>query len=117
MKGCSDLQHLESISFVKCEQVNLVHSEMMKEALLCFKTPLKVMVIRRTYSVDDLYCHYMVTNCRQFTNLRVLDLSFNQIELRGLLMLLSPYSAFARNLQRLSVVGNLIVGSLAAIIR
>ena len=54
--------------------------------------------------------------CPKFVNLKMLDLSHNQIEMRGLLMLLSPATAYCKTLEKLSVEANVIAGSLNQVV-
>ena len=60
----------------ECEQANLVRTEILKDNLKIFGDRLKVLTIRRTFSVDNLVCEYLAYTS-PFKNLKILDLSYN----------------------------------------
>jgi hypothetical protein len=76
MKSCSNLQHLEHTKFVHCEQANLVRCEILRDNLKIFGDNLKVLCVRRTFSVDNIVVKYLSFDS-PFKNLKVLDLSYN----------------------------------------
>lgn len=116
LKNCSNLQNLDLTRFDLCEQANLVRCEMLKETLKIFGENLKVLQVRRTFSVDTIICKFLAYHS-PFKNLKVLDLSYNQIELSGFILLIADNSVFAENLQKLSVERNIIVTSLPEIVK
>jgi len=76
MKSCANLQHLDHTKFVNCEQANLVRCEILRDNLKLFSEKLKILTIRRTFSVDGIVAKYLAFES-PFTNLVVLDLSYN----------------------------------------
>jgi len=115
MKSCANLQNLDHTKFFACEQVNLVRCEIMRDNLKIFSESLKVLAIRRTFSVDSIVTKYLAFDS-PFKNLQVLDLSYNQIEFNGLVFLLHSQAVFANTLKKLSLERNLIINSLVSII-
>ncbi|CDW75764.1 UNKNOWN [Stylonychia lemnae] len=115
MKSCSNVQHLEHTKFINCEQANLVRCEIMRDNLKVFGENLKVLAIRRTFSVDNIVAKYLAFDS-PFKNLRSLDLSYNQIEFQGLVNLINKGCVFANSLERMTLERNLIISSLMQII-
>jgi Leucine-rich repeat (LRR) protein len=111
MKGVSNIQNLEHTKFHECEQANLIRCEIMKESLKIFSEKLKLLCIRRTYSVDNIVANYLSTRS-PFKNLKVLDLSYNQIEYDGFCQLVEEGCIFAHSLQELILEHNIIIASL-----
>ena len=115
MRAVSNLQNLEHIKFDECEQANLIYCEFLKENLKIFGPKLKALTLRRTESVDNLVCDYLAY-ISPFKNLKVLDLSYNQIETPGFWVLICSTSTFAASLQSLNLERNIILTSLPEII-
>lgn len=115
LKQCQNLQHLEHTKFFSCEQANLVRCEIMRENLKIFGDSLNVLSIRRTFSVDTIIAKFIALDS-PFKNLKVLDLSYNQIEWSGLLHLISKGCVFANTIEKMSLERNLIITSLMTII-
>lgn len=76
MKSCANLQHLDHTKFFACEQANLVRCEILRDNLKIFKDKLKILTIRRTFSVDGIVAKYLAFDS-PFNKLVVLDLSYN----------------------------------------
>lgn len=89
----------------------MVRCEILKENIKIFGEDLKVLTLRRTFSVDNLVCQFLAFNS-PFKNLKILDLSYNQIELTGFVQLIQEGCVFAHSLQKLSVERNIIITSL-----
>ena len=87
----------------------------MRDNLKIFGESLKVLSIRRTFSVDSIIAKYLALDS-PFKNLKVLDLSFNQIEWSGLLHLISKGCVFANSIERMSLERNLVITSLMTIV-
>ena len=115
MKSCSNLQHLEHTKFVNCEQANLIRCEIMRDNLKIFSDSLQTLCIRRTYSVDNIVAKYLAFDS-PFRNLKVLDLSYNQIEFQGLVHLIHKGAVFASTLEKMTLERNLIISSLMQVI-
>ena len=115
MKSCANLQHLDHTKFFHCEQANLVRCEILRDNLKIFKDKLKILTIRRTFSVDGIVAKYLAFDS-PFSKLVVLDLSYNQIEFNGLVFLLHKGAVFANTLKKMSLERNLVINSFFSII-
>jgi len=109
------MQNMEHSKLYDCEQANLVRTEMLKENLKIFSNKLKVLTIRRTFSVDNIVCNYLAFKS-PFKNLKVLDLSYNQIEFTGFCELICDGCVFANSLEKLSVERNIIIAPFSDVI-
>lgn len=115
MKCVSNMQNLEHCKFLECQQANLIRCEMMKENLKIFGPKLKALTIRRTNSIDNIVCEYIAYNS-PFSNLKILDLSYNQIEFMGFITLIQEGCIFGHSLEQLIVEHNIIISSLSEIL-
>ena len=87
----------------------------MRDNLKIFGDSLEILSIRWTFSVDNIVAKYIALDS-PFKNLKVVDLSYNQIEWAGLLHLISKSCVFANSIQKMSLERNLIITSLMTII-
>eukprot|EP00347_Sterkiella_histriomuscorum_P003974 403362225 len=115
MKSCSNIQHLEHTKMINCEQANIVRCEIMRDNLKIFSENLKVLAIRRTFSVENIVAKYLAFDS-PFKNLKALDLSYNQIEFQGLVNLINKGAVFANTLERMTLERNLIISSFMQIV-
>ena len=93
----------------------MIHCEFIKENLKIFGSKLKALTLRRTESVDNLVCNYLAY-ISPFKNLKILDLSYNQIETPGFWVLICSTSIFAKSLTTMNLERNIILTSLPEII-
>ena len=115
MKAVSNVQNLEHCKLFECEQANLLRTEMMKENLKIFSSKLKALTIRRTFSVDNIFCKYLAQRS-PFKNLKVLDLGYNQIEWTGFVFLIEEGCVFCQSLRHLLLEHNIIITNMQDLI-
>ena len=97
LKGCSNMQNMEHSKMLDCEQANLVRTEILKNNLNIFSDKLRVLTVRRTFSVDNIICSFLAFTS-PFKNLKILDLSYNMIEFNGFCELICEGCVFANSL-------------------
>ena len=83
---------------------------------MLFGEKLQALTIRRANSVDNHMCKYL-TEQSPFKNLKFLDLSYNQIDEKGLFRILNRECIFATAIKKVILERNVIVSSLPQIIK